>query len=70
MHNEFKSGQKVMVYGPGENDNKFYRNISAIVIERDPYYKDYHVRFKDGTTDWVLPEHIRKLYLRKKKRSR
>ena len=23
MHNEFKNGQKVMVYGPGENDNKF-----------------------------------------------
>ena len=33
MHNEFKNGQKVMVYGPGENDNKFYRNISAIVIK-------------------------------------
>lgn len=47
-----------------------YRNVSAIIIERDPYYKDYHVEFKAGTTDWLLPEHIRKPYSRKKKRSK
>ena len=32
-----------------------------------PYYKDYLVRFIDGTEDWLLPEHIRKPYSRKKK---
>ena len=45
MHNEFKNKTKVIVYGPGENNGKMYRNVPAIVIERDPYYKDYHVRF-------------------------
>jgi hypothetical protein len=70
MFNEFKNGEKVIVYGPGENDGKFYRNIPAKIIERDPYYKDYHVEFKDGTDDWILSEHIRKPYSRKKKRSK
>ena len=45
MHNEFKNKTKVIVYGPGENNGKMYRNVPAIVIERDPYYKVYHVRF-------------------------
>lgn len=59
MHNKFKNKTKVIVDGPGEDSGKKYRNVPAIIIERDPYYKDYHVRFKDGTTDWLLPEHIR-----------
>lgn len=67
MHNEFKNGEKVIVYGPGENNGKFYNNVPAIIIEREPYYKDYHVRFKDGTTDWLMPEHIRKPYSKKKR---
>ena len=70
MHNEFKNKTKGIVYGPGENNGKMYRNVPAIVIERDPYYLDYHVRFKDGTTDWLLPEHIRKPYSRNKRRSK
>lgn len=70
MHNEFKNGTKVIVYGPGENNDKFYKNVPAKIIERDPYYKDYLVRFIDGTEDWLLPEHIRKPYSRKKKRSK
>ena len=70
MHNEFKNKTKVIVYGPGENNGKMYRNVPAIVIERDPYYKDYHVRFKDCTTDWLIPEHIRKPYSRNKRRSK
>ena len=48
------------------NNGKIYKNVSAIIIERDPYYKDYHVEFRDGTTDWILSEHIRKPYSRKK----
>lgn len=66
MHNKFKNGTKVIVCGPGKNNGKMYRNVSAIIIERDPYYKDYHVRFKDGTKDWLLPRHIRKPYSKKK----
>lgn len=69
MFNEFKKGHKVIVYGPGQNDGKFYRHESAIIIERDPYFLDYHIRFKDGTEDWILPEYLRKPYTRKRKRS-
>jgi len=66
MHNEFKDNSKVFVYGPGQNDGKYYYKESAIILERDPYYKDYHVRFKDGTDDWILPKYLRKPYARKK----
>lgn len=69
MFNEYKKGDKVIVYGPGEKDGKLYRNISAIIIERDPHYLDYHVKFKNGTDDWILPKHLRKPYSRKRKRS-
>lgn len=68
MHNEFNNGEKVIVYGLGEKNGKFYKNVPAKIIERDPYYLDYHVKFKDGTDDWILPKDIRKPYSRKKKR--
>lgn len=67
MFNEFKKGHKVIVYGPGQNNGKFYKNKPAIIIERDPFFKDYHVRFSDGTTDWILPENLRKPYARKRR---
>ena len=56
MFNEYKKGHRVIVYGPGQKlDNngkcKFYKNKPAIIVERDPYYKDYCVRFKDGSED-------------------
>lgn len=70
MHNEFKNKTKVIIYGRGKNNGKFYYNVPAIIIERDPYYKDYHIAFKDGTTDWILPKYIRQPYSRKKKRSK
>lgn len=66
MNNKFKNGSNVIVYGPGEKDGKFYKNKSAIIVERDPYYKDYLVRFKDSSEDWLLPVHIRKPYSRRK----
>ena len=68
MHTEFKNGSKVFVYGPGQcqNNGKYYKNKPAIILERDPYYKDYHVRFKNGTEDWILAKYLRKPYARKK----
>lgn len=68
MYNEFKNGTRVIVYGPGESNGKFYKNVPAIIIECDPYYKDYHVRFNDGTEDWLLPKYIQKPYSKKKRR--
>lgn len=69
MNNGFKKGCKVIVCGPGENNGKFYKNVPAKIIERDPFFKDYLVQFQDGTEDWFLPIHIRKPYIRKRKRS-
>ncbi len=62
MFNKFKKGCKVIVYGPGQNDGKIYKNIPATVVGRDPYFKDYCVKFKDGTEDWILPQYLRKPY--------
>ncbi len=65
MYNKFKNKEKVFVYGPGEKSGKFYRNVPAFIVERDPYYQDYLVRFKDGKEDWIQPQHLRKPYERK-----
>lgn len=70
MFNKFRNGQKVIVDGPGKKDGKLYKNIPAQIIERDPYYKDYHVQFINGTKDWISPKYIRKPYTRKNKRSK
>lgn len=69
MYNKFKNGSKVIVYGPGENNGKFYKNVPAVIIERDPYYKDYLIKFANGTEDWILPQYLRKPYTIRKKRS-
>ena len=69
MFNEFKNGEKVFVEGIGKNTGKQYDNVPAKVIERDPYFKDYLVQFKDGTEDWMIPKYLRKPYSRKRKRS-
>lgn len=66
MFNEFKNGTKVIVCGLGKIDGKFYKNLPAIIIECDSYFKDYHVKFKDGTEDWIAPEHLRKPYSKRK----
>ena len=68
MHNEFKNGNKVFVDGPGQNNGKYYHKKLAIIIARDPYYFDYHVRFKDGTEDWILSQYLRNPYTRKDKK--
>lgn len=69
MFNTYRKGHKVIVYGPGQNNGKIYKNVPAIIIERDPYYYDYNVQFKDGTEDWILPKYLRKPYTKRKKRS-
>lgn len=59
MKNKFKDGTKVIIDGPGENDDKSYNNVPARIIQCDPYYRDYLVMFEDGTEDWVLCKYIR-----------
>ena len=69
MFNKFKNGDKVFVEGFGKVDGKFYKNVPAKVIRRDPYFKDYLVRFKDGAEDWLSSQYLRKPYSRKKRRN-
>lgn len=61
MFNQFKNGDKVLVRGIGQNNKKYYNGVIAEVIERDPYFKDYHLRFEDGSEDWLLPKYLLKL---------
>lgn len=61
MFNQFKNGDKVLVRGIGQNNKKHYNGVIAEVIERDPYFKDYHIRFEDGSEDWLLPKYLLKL---------
>lgn len=66
MFNKFKKNHKVIVYGYGEIAGKFYKNKPAFIIERDPFYGDYLVRFKDGTEDWLEEKYLRIPYERRK----
>ena len=39
---------------------KKYIKQTAIVINRDPFFMDYNVRFEDGTEDWIDEEYLEK----------
>lgn len=60
MFNKFKNGERVLVNGIGKNTEKYYYRKRGYVICRDPYYKDYNIRFPDGTEDWFDTESLRK----------
>lgn len=60
MHNKFNIQSKVIVNGIGKCNGKIYKNQTAIVINRDPFFMDYNVRFKDGTEDWLEGECLKK----------
>ncbi|MBQ3413865.1 MAG: hypothetical protein IJH39_00625 [Clostridia bacterium] len=66
MKNEFKYGERVIVYGIGKKDGKFYKDKPGKVIERDIYYKDYCVKFRDETEDWFEQDYLRKPYKKRK----
>ena len=66
MFNKFKKNNKVIVYGYGKTAGKFYKIKTAFIIEKDSYYLDYLVKFKDGTEDWMEEKYLRIPYERKK----
>lgn len=71
MFNKFKVNQKVRVNGTGKKDDKYYNNQVGKIIERDNYFCDYLVRFKDKSEDWFDEfnlKHIRK-YTRKEQKN-
>lgn len=61
MHNKFKKGTIVVVNGVGKCNDKRYYNMIGIVIERDPFFKDYHILFEDGSKDWLDDKFLEKL---------
>ena len=61
MFSKFKAKDKVIVNGIGKYNEKEYRNQTAIVINRDPFFLDYNVRFEDGTEDWLDEEYLEKI---------
>lgn len=60
MNNLFKDRECVIVNGFGKNNNDLYRNELAFIICKDPYYKDYNVRFANGTEDWISEKYLNK----------
>ena len=60
MFSKFKIHDKVIVNGIGKCNGKEYKNMTAIVINRDPFFMDYNVRFEDGTEDWIDEEYLEK----------
>ena len=59
-NNSFKINEIVLVKGFGKCNNKYYHNIIGRVICRDPYFKDYNIKFQDGTEDWFNLEYLNK----------
>lgn len=62
MFCNFKKGTIVLVHGSGKKNGKFYATVLATVIEKDPFFKDYHVKFNDGTEDWLDAKCLKKLF--------
>ena len=61
MFNKFKNNEKVIVSGIGKCKSKLYIKKVGQVICRDPYYKDYNVKFEDNTEDWFDAKYLKKI---------
>ena len=60
MFNKFKINEIVICNGIGKGTEKKFHRI-GIVIEKDYYYKDYCIRFEDGTEEWFDEEDLNKV---------
>ncbi len=69
MNNKFKVDDIVIVNGIGKINGKRYKEVKGIVLDRDTFFKDYNIKFEDGTVDWIDPIYIESLedYERRKK---
>lgn len=61
MFSKFKAKDKVIVNGIGKCNGNIYINEIATVINRDPFFMDYNIRFKDNTEDWLDEDYLKKL---------
>lgn len=60
MFNKFKVGEIVLCCGIGGITEKYICKKGKIV-EKDYYYNDYCVKFKDGTEEWFKEKDISKI---------
>lgn len=65
MFYKFKKKSSVIVSGRGLSTGIFYQNISGTVVIRDPFFKDYLVKFADGKEEWFRPEALQRKQLKK-----
>lgn len=56
MFSKFKIGRKVRVKGFGKNDGKYYCQDIGVIVEKDYYFKDYRIKFKNNAEDWLDEE--------------
>ena len=53
MYQKFKIGATVQVVGMGKEEPiRLYKYRFGRVLERDSFYLDYKIQFKNGSTDW------------------
>jgi len=60
MFNKFKIGELIICNGIGKNSEKMICAL-GIVVEKDYYYKDYCIRFEDGTEEWFEETDLEKI---------
>ena len=60
MFSKFKNGERVLVNGYGKVSGKYFDRKRGRIICKDPYYKDYNVKFSDGTEEWFNEKDLRK----------
>lgn len=70
MLNKFKVSQRVHVNGIGKSENKYYKNKIGKVIIKDTYFRDYLIRFNNGSEDWFNEYSLKKIknYTRKEQK--
>lgn len=66
MFNKFKIGDLVRVFGSGKIANQKYTGEIGRVIEKDSYFLDYLIRFKNKSEDWIDEQYL-KLYRNRKR---
>jgi len=59
MYQKFKKDTIVWVNGKGkEEPSKTYKYRYGRVTEKDSFFNDYKIQFRDGTTDWIDEKYL------------
>ncbi len=60
MFNKFKNGELVLCCGVGKITEDYICKKGKIV-EKDYYYKDYCIKFEDGSEEWFDEKDLQKV---------